>query len=71
MNIYSLSVVQAQLFLNRTIGELMFDGYEDELVTIGNALSEGIDIPMEKFGWFYKVYILNFLCVSSTIIITI
>ncbi len=53
-------IVQAQLFLNRTIGELMFDGYEDELVTIGDALSEGIDVPMEKFGWFYKVYLLNF-----------
>jgi hypothetical protein len=58
------SVVQAQLFLNKTIGELMFDGYEDELVTIGDALSEGIDVPMEKFGWFYKVY-LNFSYVSS------
>jgi hypothetical protein len=37
----------------------MFDGYEDELVTIGDALSEGIDVPMEKFGWFYKVYIFS------------
>jgi hypothetical protein len=45
----------------------MFDGYEDELVTIGDALSEGIDVPMEKFGWFYKVhvYLLNFSYGSS------
>jgi hypothetical protein len=44
----------------------MFDGYEDELVTIGDALSEGIDVPMEKFGWFYKVYFLNFSYVNSS-----
>ena len=48
---------QAKLFINKTIGELMFEGYEDELITIGDAFTEEKDkvIPMDKFGWFYKV----------------
>ena len=35
----------------------MFEGYEDELITIGDAFTEEKDkvIPMDKFGWFYKV----------------
>ena len=49
---------QAQLFLNKTVGELLFDGYEDDLVTIFDAFSDENEkqgIPMDKFGWFYKV----------------
>jgi len=37
------------------VGELMFEGYEDELITLGDAFSDEKTIPMDKFGWFYKV----------------
>jgi hypothetical protein len=43
------------------VGELLFDGYEDDLVTIGDAFSdenEKMGIPMDKFGWFYQVILI-------------
>jgi len=49
------ATMEATLFINRTIGELMFDGYEDELIAIGEAYAEEESvIPMDRFGWFYK-----------------
>jgi len=50
------STMEAELFVNRTIGELLFDGYDDELITIADAYKgeENSEIPMDKFGWFYK-----------------
>lgn len=50
------ATMEATLFINKTIGELMFEGYEDELVSIGDAFMEEEEkaVPMDKFGWFYK-----------------
>ena len=66
--------MQAKLFVNKTIGELMFEGYDDPVLQIYSSFdSEEEDeldsffddeegttpvpakIPMDKFGWFYKV----------------
>ena len=59
--------------MRRTIGELLFDGYEDTVMEIGSSLGgdefeeyydemdevknaeEVNKVPMDKFGWFYKV----------------
>ena len=55
--------------MKRTIGELLFDGYEDTVMDIGSSLDSDDDyfeekdeveedpnkVPMDKFGWFYKV----------------
>ena len=58
--------------MNRTIGELLFDGYEDTVMEIGSSMDSDDDyfddeegeeeieedankVPMDKFGWFYKV----------------
>ena len=59
--------------MRRTIGELLFDGYEDTVMEIGSSLAgdefeeyddemdevenaeEVNKVPMDKFGWFYKV----------------
>ena len=60
--------------MNKTVGELMFEGYEDPVLQIyssfGSDEEEEMDsffmdgeettpappkIPMDKFGWFYKV----------------
>ena len=60
--------------MRRTIGELLFDGYEDTVMEIGSSLGgdefeeyddelddgeEDLEktnnVPMDKFGWFYKV----------------
>ena len=61
---------QARIFVKKTIGELLFDGYEDTVMDIGSSLDSEDDyfeeedeveegdpnkVPMDKFGWFYKV----------------
>ena len=49
------------MFLTKTVGEILFDGYTDELVTIADSFKEEEEekgrnsVPMDKFGWFYKV----------------
>ena len=54
----SVCIVQATLFINKTVGELLFDGYDDPVLEIGSSFDEEEKkIPMEKFGWFYKVFI--------------
>ena len=93
-----LSTVQATIFVKRTIGQLLFEGYADTVMEIGAAFTaeeeepaEGgyeeeygdddfeddffgekeeseevkeevaevknteMKVPMDKFGWFYKV----------------
>ena len=65
------------MFINKTIGELLFDGYDDPVLEIGASFDEEEKkLPMEKFGWFYKVvyvlffnqfYMLNFPNLKSTI----
>ena len=53
--------MQARIFVKRTIGELLFDGYEDTVMHIGSSFEEANDddvsekILLDKFGWFYKV----------------
>ena len=57
--------------MKKTIGELLFDGYEDAVMEIGSSLDGDEDdyfedeegetkqepnkVPLDKFGWFYKV----------------
>ena len=58
--------VQATLFINRTVGELLFDGYEDTVMDLGSSFggmgSGGDDeVDLDKFGWFYKVTIVKIL----------
>jgi len=64
-----LSTIEARIFVKRSIGELLFDGYEDTVMDIGSSLEGDSDyfedeeyetdedpnkVPMDKFGWFYK-----------------
>lgn len=64
-------LLQADLFINKTVGEILFDGYEDELITLADSFKENeydeeeeeeleeekttTKMPMDKFAWFYKV----------------
>jgi len=56
--------------VNRTIAELLFDGYKDTVMEIGNSLAgddfdeyeedfdsndRDQDFSMDRFGWFYQV----------------
>jgi len=49
-----LSTIEAKLFINRTLGELLFDGYDDPVLEIGTSFEDEETVPLEKFGWFYK-----------------
>eukprot|EP00092_Neocalanus_flemingeri_P040156 GFUD01043741.1.p1 GENE.GFUD01043741.1~~GFUD01043741.1.p1 ORF type:complete len:545 (+),score=122.04 GFUD01043741.1:220-1854(+) len=65
-----LSTMEAKIFIKKTIGELLFDGYEDLIMDMSKSLkvqdeeedfydfeedSEDESIaPIEKFGWFYQ-----------------
>ena len=38
------------------MGELLFDGYEDPILKIGASFNkEKRTVPIDRFGWFYKV----------------
>ena len=89
MKIYR-ALLQARIFVNRNIGELLFDGYEDAVMKMADSFDnyeakeyeaydefefedyeeesgdsddeivksekkEKAQVPMDKFGWFYKV----------------
>lgn len=44
--------------ITKTVGEILFDGYEDTLMNIANTLPKMPNInlpPFKKFGWFVDV----------------
>ncbi|XP_046739504.1 protein croquemort-like isoform X3 [Diprion similis] len=43
-----------RLFVTKTARELLFDGYSSEFLDFVHSLDiPGVNIPFEKFGWFY------------------
>ena len=68
--------------MKRSIGELLFDGYEDPVMDIGSSLEDNEEdyfeyedeeeteedpnkVPMDKFGWFYKVCSKIYICTQT------
>lgn len=47
--------LENKVYVTRTVGELLFDGYRDVFLEIVKKLRPilKIDLPMDKFGWFY------------------
>lgn len=45
--------VNKGLTMTKTVGEVLFDGYKDELLVIAKKLNF-TNIPFTKFGWFYE-----------------
>lgn len=43
--------------IEQTVGELLFIGYSDKLIDMARTipLFKGVEVPFDKFGWFYKV----------------
>ena len=45
-----------RLFVTKTVGQLMFEGYEDELLNITAKMNiSDFQVPFDKFGWYYPV----------------
>ena len=54
-----LNIYKQELAISKTARELLFEGYEDDMVLMGKeGLVEGFevqDIPYDRIGWFYLV----------------
>lgn len=54
-----LNAYEQTIAVSKTARELLFEGYEDDMVSMGRAgLVEGFDVPdnpYDKIGWFYLV----------------
>lgn len=46
-----IKATNSHLVAKHTVNELLFTGYEDSLITFARTL--GMDVPYDKFGWFY------------------
>lgn len=46
-------------FIVKTAGELLFDGYADDLITTSYHMSHllpfKLKVPVDRFGWMYDV----------------
>lgn len=59
---YLLKNLNETLTVTKTAGEILFDGYEDNVLKVARALNITVGLPGDKFGWFYgvsnKIYII-------------
>ncbi|RWS00025.1 protein croquemort-like protein, partial [Dinothrombium tinctorium] len=46
-----LKMTPSVLYPNHTAGELLFDGYNDPIISFARKIH--LDVPYDKFGWFY------------------
>lgn len=51
----TITALESQAFITRTAGELLFDGYDDTLLSMADMFASSADRPLDKFAWFYKV----------------
>ena len=50
-----LSTLEAEIFVRKTVGELLFEGYEDKIMDVGAALDEGIgDVVLTSLDGFTR-----------------
>ena len=51
-----LATLEATIFVKKTVGELLFEGYKDDVMDLGSSMGDmEPDVKMDKFGWFYNV----------------
>lgn len=56
---FFLKEKEGSLITTHTVDELLFKGYEDPLLELAKKLNiTGLNIPFDKFGWFYGVGLL-------------
>lgn len=55
----SLIVSGQNVHITKKVGEFLFHGYDDALISFAQNFPkiDGVEIPpFDKFGWFYKVW---------------
>lgn len=54
-----LNMYNQQTYVTKEAHELLFDGYEEDLINMANEMSKygafALDIPYDRFGWMYGV----------------
>lgn len=50
-----LGLYDQDVYVVKTAGELLFDGYEDNMVLMGKQLFDASEVPFDRVGWFYTV----------------
>lgn len=57
-----LSLYSHQVYIVKRASELLFEGYEDDLISMGatmqdmaGAMGMNLNIPYKRFGWMYDV----------------
>lgn len=52
----TLETIGSRPWTRKTVGELLFDGYEDTLLSLAEWFApDEAGMPVDRFGWFYKV----------------
>lgn len=53
----SYLLASSKIYINKTAGELLFEGYSDQIISMGSLMaSDDFEVPpFDKFGWFYMV----------------
>lgn len=58
----SLLLSARNIYTTRTVDELLFTGYRDNLLAMGKIMIDDPEIPaFDRFGWFYMVVVVNCL----------
>jgi scavenger receptor class B, member 1 len=53
----SLAFFGQEIHLTKTAAELLFEGYSDPMIKVAKEIGTimGVDVPFDRFGWFYGV----------------
>lgn len=56
-----LSIYNQQIHVTKPARELLFEGYEDDMVSLAKQLPflAGEEVPFDRVGWFYMVSYAN------------
>ncbi|KAF2887204.1 hypothetical protein ILUMI_18969 [Ignelater luminosus] len=52
-----ISLFTSNIYVQKTVRELLFDGYEDSILATANAIPFLSEEKVDRFGWFYGVSI--------------
>ena len=53
-----LSLLEKEVYITKTVEELLFEGYQNQILSIGKTLKDwGINVGYmpERFGWYFNV----------------
>ena len=51
----TITALDSRPFITQTARQILFDGYDDTLLSMADMFASSAERPMDKFAWFYKV----------------